>query len=111
MNRFRFQTDDTGGFDELVIHDLLHIEHMGRGTLDVHFGDVHVTVWRDKAGVHVRHNEGVLLGKTEEPPVRPTSPKPLTCAFVLSGLRCSSAPVKGLTMCRLHQPRPVRRGR
>lgn len=50
-------------FDELAVRDIdLHIESMGGHVFDVHFGDVHLTVWRRGNVIHVRHNGGVIIG-------------------------------------------------
>jgi hypothetical protein len=61
-------------FDELVVRGLLHVEALNlRGDcLDIHMGygpgHVHLTAWRDSYGrVHVRLNDGKLLGPTDEP--------------------------------------------
>ena len=60
---WRVQSDDSGAFDELVVRDLsIHLEMMGRRTLDVHFGDVHLAVWRTKRGaIRVRRIDGTIL--------------------------------------------------
>lgn len=53
---------DRYGFDELSISDMqTTIERMNGTTMDVHFGSVHLAVWRDRRGViRVRLIEGRL---------------------------------------------------
>ena len=61
---WRVQGDERG-FDELVT-PLCHLEMMDARCMDVYFGEVHLTVWRDGLGIHVRHDEGTILGPEEE---------------------------------------------
>jgi hypothetical protein len=65
------QSDERGHFDELVVSALwAHLEMLSDDHLFVRFGDVTLTVWRDGDGVHVRHNDGTILGPNEGPKKR-----------------------------------------